>query len=294
MKERKFYEWLSTFKESIANYNYYIDFDIVYGNCLKYKIELNILNSLIGSKNIKSDFIKLINAYPSTLKAVPILLAKRENEIFCSDRSGDFKYNFNVKNYSDEQYAYFMEKTGLFELLQNHIINNLYDYVIGVETGLNTNGRKNRGGYLMENLVESFLIDAGFTFQQTYFRQVKICELEKMANLNLSSLSNNGSTEKTFDFAILVNNHTYAIECNFYASGGSKLNETARSYKTLAIESQGIKNFSFLWITDGLGWLSARNNLRETFDILPTLFNIEDLKKGIFREILIKGESLDD
>lgn len=294
MKERKFNEWLSTFKESIANYNYYIDFDIVYGNCLKYKIELNILNSLIGSKNIKSDFIKLINAYPSTLKAVPILLAKRENEIFCSDRSGDFKYNFNVKNYSDEQYAYFMEKTGLFELLQNHIINNLYDYVIGVETGLNTNGRKNRGGYLMENLVESFLIDAGFTFQKTYFRQVKICELEKMANLNLSSLSNNGSTEKTFDFAILVNNHTYAIECNFYASGGSKLNETARSYKTLAIESQGIKNFSFLWITDGLGWLSARNNLRETFDILPTLFNIEDLKKGIFREILIKGESLDD
>lgn len=278
---KNFNEWLSTFRESIANYHYYVDFDTSYKNLNKFKIELNILNSLVGSKNIEDDFKMLVSKYPEVLKAIPILLAKRESEIYCQDDNGKFKYNFKKQNYSIEQYCYFMRETGLFELLSNRIVKDLIDYVLGVEVGLDTNARKNRGGHLMENLVEKFIIKAGFVKGKTYFKELKIKPLEKLTGLSLDSLSNSGKTVKRFDFVIIQNGITYAIETNFYNSSGSKLNETARSYKTLALESKDIPNFKFIWITDGLGWVDARHNLEETFDVLDTIYNIKELEDGI-------------
>lgn len=278
---KNFNEWFSTFRESIANYHYYVDFDTSYKNLNKFKIELNILNSLVGSKNIEDDFKMLISKYPEVLKAIPILLAKRESEIYCQDDNGKFKYNFKKQNYSIEQYCYFMRETGLFELLSNRIVKDLIDYVLGVEVGLDTNARKNRGGHLMENLVEKFIIEAGFVKGKTYFKELKIKPLEKLTGLSFDSLSNSGKTVKRFDFVIIQNGITYAIETNFYNSSGSKLNETARSYKTLALESKDIPNFKFVWITDGLGWVDARHNLEETFDVLDTIYNIKELEDGI-------------
>lgn len=148
---RNFNEWLSKFRSSIANYGYYIDFDKVYRNVNDIKVELNILNTLIGSTDIENDFKNIITKYPETLKCIPILLAVRANEIYAIDGDGEFSYNFKKANYSPEQYAVFMRKTGLFELLEKHIIHTLVDYVTGVETGLDSNGRKNRGGHLMED-----------------------------------------------------------------------------------------------------------------------------------------------
>ena len=283
--ERNFNEWLKTMRSSIATYTYYIDFDTVYANVEGLKVELNILNSLIGSKNIENEFERLVTKYPEVLKAIPILLAKRESEIFCMDAEGSILFEFSKKTQTFEEYKAFMKKTGLFDLMQNHIINNLVDYVLGVETGLNSNGRKNRGGDLMEDLVESFIIKAGYIKDQTYFKEMKLSDLEKKSGLDLSALSNSGNTEKRFDYVIFKNNHVYACECNFYASGGSKLNETARSYKTLALESKGIKGFTFVWFTDGSGWDSARNNLKETFDVLDTVYNIKDLENDILMNI---------
>lgn len=281
---KNFNEWFSTFRESIANYHYYVDFDTSYKNLNKFKIELNILNSLVGSKNIEDDFKMLVSKYPEVLKAIPILLAKRESEIYCQDDNGKFKYNFKKQNYSIEQYCYFMRETGLFELLSNRIVKDLIDYVLGVEVGLDTNARKNRGGHLMENLVEKFIIEAGFVKGKTYFKELKIKPLEKLTGLSLDSLSNSGKTVKRFDFVIIQNGITYAIETNFYNSSGSKLNETARSYKTLALESKDIPNFKFVWITDGLGWVDARHNLEETFDVLDTIYNIKELEDGILEK----------
>ncbi len=117
---------------------------------------------------------------------------------------------------------------------------------------------------------------------------MKIHEIQEKWNMNLSALSNNGTTEKRFDFVVKTSNMVYAIETNFYSGGGSKLNEVARSYKTLTIEAQSINNFTFMWITDGKGWDSAKNNLQETFDILPTLYNIKDLENGVFDKLKIK------
>ncbi len=285
MANRNFNNWLSTFIESIADYKYYVDFNNVYNNLNEFKVELNILNSLVGSKNIEDEFKSIIKKYPETLKSIPILLAKRENEIYCQDDNGKFKYNFNKQNYSIDQYCYFMRETGLFELLSNRIVKDLVDYVLGVEVGLDSNGRKNRGGHLMENLVEKYIQDAGFIKGKTYFKEIKIKELEKITGLSLAALSNSGKTVKRFDYVILKNNVAYAIETNFYTSSGSKLNETARSYKTLALESKNINNFKFVWITDGLGWIDARNNLEETFDVMDSIYNIKDLEDGILNRL---------
>lgn len=289
--ERNFKTWLSSFRNSIADYGYYIDFEKVHNNVENIKLELNILNSLIGSKNIESDFNALIKRYPEVIRCIPILLAVRTNEIYCQDENGGYLYQFNFRkiisanNKNDYNYTYFMKKTDLFDLLQNHIINNLVDYVTGVETGLDSNGRKNRGGHIMENLVESFINKAGFIKDYNYFKEIYIHQISNKWNIDLSSISNKGKMEKRFDFVIKTPNMIYGIETNFYGSGGSKLNETARSYKTLALESNQINGFTFVWFTDGNGWKSARNNLEETFDVMNHIYNINDLENGIITEV---------
>lgn len=288
---RDFNEWLATFRDSIADYKYYIDFDKVYRNVDLIKIELNIMNSLIGSKNIKYDFKVLLKKYPEILKCIPILLAVRSNEIYCQDEKGGMLYDFSVKEFPCnsknhyENISYFMEQTGLFDLLQNRIINNLIDYVTGVETGLDSNGRKNRGGHLMENLVESYIQNAGFIKDKTYYKEMKIKDIEKKFGVDLSAISNKGKTVKRFDFVIKTKDVVYGIETNFYASSGSKLNETARSYKQIAQEAKEIDGFKFVWFTDGNGWLDARNNLEETFDVMEHIYNIKDLENGIINEV---------
>ncbi len=285
--KRDFNKWLDTFRDSIATYDYYVDFNKIYDNVEKMKVELNILNSLIGSKNIEKEFLSLVKKYPQVLKCVPLLLAVRNNEIYASDSDGEFLYDFGKFNQSAEQYCIFMRKTGLFDLISCHIINNLVDYVTGVETGLDSNGRKNRGGHLMENLVEAHLQQAGFQKNVTYFKEIELSKITEKWNIDLSAISNQGKTEKRFDFVVKTKKNLYGIETNFYTGGGSKLNETARSYKTLALEARDIKNFHFVWITDGKGWQSARHNLEETFDVLPTLYNITDLNNKIFSRLFV-------
>lgn len=283
--KRNFNTWLSGFRDSIANYSYYIDFEKVHRNVDSIKVELNILNSLIGSKNIETDFESLIEKYPETLKCIPLLLAVRANEIYAIDGDGEFTYKFNNPNLSVEQYKVFMRKTGLFDLMANHIVNNLVDYVTGVETGLDSNGRKNRGGHLMENLVESFIQKAGFVKDETYFKEMYIHQIIEKWGIDLSAISNQGKMEKRFDYVVKTQNMIYGIETNFYGSGGSKLNETARSYKTLALETDTIYGFTFVWFTDGKGWTSARHNLEETFDVMEHIYNINDMENGIIKEV---------
>lgn len=289
MKMRDFNTWLSGFRDSIADYGYYIDFEKVHRNVDSIKIELNILNSLIGSENVEEDFEKLIVKYPETLKCIPLLLAVRANEIYAMDSEGAFTYNFKKQNLSVEQYKTFMRKTGLFDLISKHIVNNLVDYATGVETGLDSNGRKNRGGHLMEDLVESFIQKAGFVKGTTYFKEMYIHQITDKWGIDLSAISNQGKMEKRFDFVIKTDNMIYGIETNFYASAGSKLNETARSYKQIAQEAATIDGFEFVWFTDGKGWISAKYNLEETFDIMEHIYSIADLESKTINE-LFEGE----
>lgn len=282
---RDFNEWFSSFKSSISNYAYYVDFDKIYKNVDKVKLELNILNSLIGSEKIEDDFQNIIIRYPETLECIPLLLAVRSSEIFIKDEINEYLFNFKKLVYSIDDYIRFMRECGLFDLLQNHIINNLYDYVLGIEVGLDSNGRKNRGGHLMENLVEEYIVKAGYKKNDTYFKEMYLKDIERKWNLDLSAMSGNNVSAKRFDFVIKKENMVYVIETNFYTSGGSKLNETARSYKMLAEEAKKVAGVTFIWFTDGTGWNNAKHNLEETFNVLETIYNIEDLENGVLERL---------
>jgi len=285
MLNRNFNEWLSKFKTSISDYTYYVDFEKIYKNVDKVKVELNILNSLIGSKNIEEEFQNILIKYPETLECIPLLLAVRSQEIFIKDEINEYLFKFDKMVYSINDYIKFMRESGLFDLLQNHIINNLYDYVLGIEVGLDSNGRKNRGGHLMEDLVESYIIKAGYKKDVNYFKEMYLKDIESKWNLDLSEMSGNNISTKRFDFVIKTDNQVYVLETNFYSSGGSKLNETARSYKMLAQESKKVNGVTFIWFTDGTGWNSARKNLEETFNELETMYNINDLENGILEKL---------
>lgn len=282
---RDFSKWLSGFRDSIATWKYYTDFEKVYLNVERIKDELNILNGLIGKKNIENEFRRIVKKYPDVLKVIPILIAKRESEINITDSKQNYVFNFKNPNYSTDEYVKFMKNTGLFDLLQNHVIHSLVDYIMGVEVGMDTNGRKNRTGDAMEDLVDSYITNAGFKEGDNYFKQFAASEITQKWGLDLSEISNKGKSEKIFDFVVKTPSMVYGVETNFYGSGGSKLNETARSYKTIALESKNIQGFTFVWFTDGKGWTSARNNLEETFDVMEHIYNIKDLENGIISEV---------
>ncbi len=281
MNNRNFATWLATFRQSINSYGYYTDFKRVYANAEKLKIEISMLNTLVGAKNIEAEFESILNRYPECLKVIPVLLAVRKMEIFCQDNNGACNYIFSRKAQSVEQYKYFMRKTGLFDMLENHVISNLYDYVMGVEVGLDSNSRKNRGGHQMENLVEYYLIKSGVE----YYKEMYLTEIERKWNIDLSAISAEGTSTKRWDFVVRTPSRIFVIETNFYASSGSKLNETARSYKMIAEEAKLIDGFSFVWITDGGGWSDARRNLEETYNILEDMYNIADMENGIFNSL---------
>ena len=279
MSARGFDEWVNSFRDSISSYDYYVNFGKVYGNVDAIKIELNIMNSLIGSSDIERDFEKLVADYPQVLKCVPTLLAVREREICAMD--GDDLLVHDFKRYGDsiEDYKRFMRKTGLLDLMAKHLVANLVDYATGVEVGLDSNGRKNRGGHLMEDLVEGFIEETGVEC----YKEMYLEEIEQKWGLDLSGLSNRGKTRKRFDFVVKTPATVYAIETNFYKGphgGGSKLNETARSYKMLAQEAEGVEGFEFVWITDGSAWRNAQGNLREAYDASRYIYCIVDLEEG--------------
>jgi len=287
MKKRDFDVWFSNLRTTIHGYDYYVDFPKAYTNVEGIKVELNIMNSLIGSKDIEKEYNVLLKKYPEIIRCIPILLAVRlkdiKNNFEIVDELKSYSYDFTKVSNTPEEYRKFMKRTGLFDLISNHIINNLVDYVLGVEVGLDSNGRKNRGGHDMEDLVEHFIKDAGFRPDVDYFKEMYLDEVERKWGISLSSLSNEGKARKRFDFVIKTKSTIYAIETNFYTGGGSKLNETARSYKLLAEESRDIEGFTFVWVTDGAAWSTAKGNLRETFDALDTIYNIKDLEDGVLK-----------
>lgn len=292
---RNFNEWLSTFEDSIASWRYYTDFDKVYRNVNKIKNELNLLDGLIGSKNIEQEFKELIEEYPNVLKAIPILIAKREKVVIIKDAIQDYYYNFTKMNYLIEEYSMFMRKTGIYDLLENHLVSNLYDYVTGVEVGMDTNARKNRAGDAMEDLVESYIVKAGFVKEHNYYKEVTSKQLKEKWNIDLKEILKHidvetknkkvKMAEKRFDFVIEKNNTLYLIETNFYGSQGSKLNETARSYKMLNEELKKIKGIKFVWFTDGKGWNTAKGNLEETFNEMDDIYCIAEMKDNIMSKI---------
>ena len=287
-EDELFDEISSSFKEKITQWNYFVNWKKVLQNIKPVEKELNLLNYLIGKKDLHNEIIELLSKYPETIKAIPLLLAIRDKslEVLIDTRNFIYReFDFSKKLYKKEEiksFADFILKSGLGDLLQDKKIKNFVDYATGVEVGLDSNGRKNRGGTLMENLVEEFVRQTCNELGIKYMSQATAKKIKEKWNTNVKV----DKSSRKIDFAINKKGKLYFIEVNFYGGGGSKLKSTATEYIRMNEywNNQGIE---FIWITDGAGWKSTLKPLREYFDKADYLLNLEMLRNGTLKRILI-------
>ncbi len=287
-EDELFSELSSTFKTKIIQWNYFVNWKKVLQNIELVEKELNLLNYLIGKNDLYKATVDLLSKYPDTIKAIPLLLAIREKslEVLIDTRNFIYrKFDFSKKKYSKEEieaFAEFILKSGLGELLKDKKIKNLVDYATGVEVGLDSNGRKNRGGSLMESLVEEFIRDACQELNVEYVAQATAKKIKEKWNIEVKV----DKSSRIIDFAINKQGKLYFVEVNFYGGGGSKLKSTATEYIRMN-EYWNKQGIEFIWVTDGAGWNSTLKPLREYFDKADYLLNLEMLRKGILKRILM-------
>ena len=268
----RFNDFMKPLKETHFSLKDYVDFPKVAANVEAISIKLNQLNYLIGQENMAKAVERLWEENPKVFSVLDILIAVRTK-----DKKKAIDENGNIHLVSDyftspEQVTKFLNNTGLTEVFQKKQINNLVDYVFGVEVGLDSNARKNRGGHIMEDLVSHIFDKHGISYEQEVY-YTEFPEIVKAL----------GADNKRFDFVVKAKDKTYLIEANFYTGGGSKLNEVARSYSELAPKINAVPGFEFVWITDGIGWESARNKLEEAFAHIPSVYNLSNLQEFISR-----------
>ena len=263
--KEEFELFMSQLKETNATLGFYCDFNKINSNVEAIAIKLNQLNYLIGQEDLDDAIRRLWNENPKVFSVLDILIAVRTSD--CKKailEDGKIELISRLFENVDGVITY-IHGTGLDEVLQKKQIKNLVDYVFGVETGLDTNARKNRSGHLMENQVALLFQKAGIAYRQ----EVYSTEYPELTVL--------GEDKKRFDFVIETERSKYLIEVNFYSGGGSKLNEVARAYSELSPKINAVEGFQFVWITDGIGWRSARNKLEEAYYTIPLVYNLSTL-----------------
>ena len=283
--KKDFKNLVSTFKNSIKTWDYFVNWKKVFLNSSELEITLNKLNYLLGKQNLKEEFVKLYSSNPDIVKALPVLLAIREKniEFFDPETKKSIFFNFNKKEDKNaNEYYEFIEKTGLIKLFKEDGIKNLVDYVIGVEVGLDSNGRKNRGGTLMEDVVEAYIL--------------KFCKekgLEYLSQANAKKIKDKwgftvvvDKSSRSFDFAVYnpKNKKLKLFEVNFYNGGGSKLKAVCGEFKSLYGELKR-QNIDFIWITDGLGWNTTLRPLEETYNNNEYVFNLNMIEGGVLNKL---------
>ena len=278
MKEQ-FKIFLSQLSETNATLDYFTDFEKVIRNVSKIAIKLNQLNYLIGKEDLEKAINDLYEENPKVFEVLDILIAVRKDKgTKTFDNNGEIVLLDSYFTSPKRVFEYICE-TGLAEVFKHKEITNLVDYVFGIEVGLDTNARKNRGGDNMSKAV-SLLFDK----EGIYYKK----EVNSTLFLDIESL---GVDVKRFDFVIKTKRKTYLIETNFYNTGGSKLNEVARAYSEVAPKINQYENYEFVWITDGQGWLSAKNKLEEAYNIIPSVYNLTTLSKFVEK---VKKEEIED
>ncbi len=264
--DKDFQTFLSQLRETNQTLDFFCDFEKISKNVDDIRLSLCMLNSLIGTTDLRKSVETIWNRDKTAFSVMPILIAVRDDgskKVLSSiDKIIELKTLFD----SIDGVIEFLENTGLADLFKNRQIKDLVDYVFGIETGLDTNARKNRSGHIMENTVAQIFNKHNIKFRQEVYSK-EWPEITKVL----------GDDEKRFDFVIETKTKTYLIEVNFYSGGGSKLNEVARSYSELAPKINSVDGFEFVWITDGIGWLSAKNKLQEAYNIIPKVYNLTDI-----------------
>lgn len=281
---------IQNLKPSNISWSYFVNWKKVLKNVKEIELALNNFNYLIGKDNFDEEFVFLIKNNPSLVRFIPALVVRN------GDRNEQFKilidyknnklvyedYDFTKKVITDgdiKKYLTFVKETGLKDLIVNKKIKNLVDYMVGVEAGLDSNGRKNRGGEIMEKIVEIFIKDLCNKKGIKYLKQANSEKIKKEFGYDVPA----DKSSRRYDFVIDNNRELFIIESNFYGGGGSKLKSTAGEYRNLFDVLNG--KYKFIWITDGYGWRDTVRPLRETFDHNDYLFNLAMLENGILEHI---------
>lgn len=279
-----------TLNDSITYWNYFVNWEKVLGNIKDLEVDLNTLNYLVGKENVFDEFRYLLQKQPSLARLIPVLLACRDCDfkILVNYSSGDLKYekfSFGKNGCTTpeeiEKACKFAQETGLLKMFGKKQIKSVPDYAIGVEVGLDSNARKNRGGTAMENIVENLLETL---CQEHGFGFMKQATAEKISAKWHIKLRVDKSSRR-FDFAVNTKSKLFLVETNYYGGGGSKLKATAGEYHSLFdfISEQG---HEFIWITDGLGWKSTLRPLEEAFNHIDYTLNLNMVSAGILSCIL--------
>ena len=262
-----FDKFMSQLRETNQSLDFFCDFDKIEENVENIKLSLCILNSLLGATDLRKGVERIWERDKSAFSVMDILIAVRSaGKKKALNSLGQCVVIDNLFDSVDGVIEY-LESTGLAEVFRKRKIKDLVDYVFGIETGLDSNARKNRSGHIMERMVAKLLADNGVDFRQEVY-STEWPDLQQVL----------GDDEKRFDFVISTPKKTYVIEVNFYSNGGSKLNEVARSYSDIAPKINSVAGFEFVWITDGVGWRSARNKLQEAFGIIPGIYNLTSIE----------------
>lgn len=265
--QEQFEEFMSQLRETNQTLDFFCDFDKINSNVENIKLSLCMLNSLIGATNLRSAVETIWNRDRSAFNVMDILIAVRsEGQKKVLNSIGECIVLDDLFQSIDGVLEY-LNDTGLAEIFQSQKVKDLVDYVFGIETGLDTNARKNRSGHIMEGQVATIMAKHHLSYRQEVYSSEWL-ELTKAL----------GDDEKRFDFVIETPQKIYLFEVNFYSGGGSKLNEVARSYSEIAPKINAIPGFEFVWITDGIGWKSAKNKLQEAYNIIPSIFNLTTLE----------------
>ena len=265
---KDFNKFMSQLQETNQTLDFFCDFDKIAANVDNIKLSLCMLNSMIGTTDLRRSVETIWNRDRSAFSVMDILIAVRSGgKKVVLNSAGDCIILDKLFTSIDGVMEY-LEGTGLADLFRQKKINNLVDYVFGIETGLDSNARKNRSGHVMERMVASILKENGIKFRQEVY-STEWSNLQRVL----------GDDEKRFDFVIQTPKKTYLIEVNFYSGGGSKLNEVARSYSDIAPKINSVSGFEFVWITDGIGWKSAKNKLQEAYSIIPSIYNLTSIKE---------------
>ena len=295
--ENEIFEYFfKTLTDSIFTWDYFVDFEKVKKNIHLIEKELNLLNVLIGKNDIDKEFISLVSEYPNVRKVLPILIAIRNSKLKDLKIIDDFEelkseskidlFNPTVELTTEikEDLVAFFEYSGLKNIFQDKDVKNIVDYCFGVEVGMDTNARKNRTGQAMESIVEKIILKFAEKNNLDYIPQATQKKIKEKWNFDIKI----DKTNRIFDFAVLekFKNKIFIIETNYYGGGGSKLKSTAGEYQYLSdfLKKQGI---DLIWVTDGLGWKTTKKSLFETFIHNDYLLNIELVKQGILKDIIL-------
>ena len=266
----EFATFMSQLKETNQTLDFFCDFDKIHDKVEDIKLSLCMLNSLIGAADMQNAVETIWGRDRSAFNVMDILIAVRsEGKKKVLNSLGECVVLDSLFE-SVDGVMEFLNDTGLAEVFQSQKITNLVDYVFGVETGLDSNARKNRSGHVMENVVAEIFENNGIDYRTEVYSS-EWAEMTKAL----------GDDEKRFDFVIETPQKIYLIEVNFYSGGGSKLNEVARAYSDIAPKINAVDGFEFVWITDGIGWNSAKNKLQEAFNIIPSIYNLTSIEEFI-------------